>query len=1367
MNDALNIELQSAGKDLLSNKFIPGEVILSLLGSLDCKFLVVDKNYQVKWANNDAIDVLGYLTTNDNGYEKTLSSFVGKQADGTFSKSAFNVSIDEAYSTGKHETYWQFCNAQNELVEVRVKIIGITGKRSADPDLAIAILHNSQTKIVNPGFTASSFKLLIDSMPLCLNLWNKNADNILCNKQVLNLFNLTDEKDYLFNFFKFSPEIQPNGCESVTLAKNYIQKAFDDGYCNFKWLHQDLQGNEIPCEITLTKINFFGNNDFVAGFTRDMRTEFMGSESNAHHEEYFLNKISDKTLLNTISSMSNEWFFAFDIRTSLIQFFGNNITHLGLDVGTLYSLSYMQDEGKIHEDDLELYQTLISNMAEGKYEPLDIRFSNSEGVYRYHTFTYQTVATTDDEPIFVVGKISDIHEQKKLEERSKIDLLTGCYNKISAENIASEKLLKLNEGVHALFIIDVDNFKAINDNLGHFFGDQVLKEVSADLKSFFRTHDVIARIGGDEFVVFMENVPSKKVLEAKANSILEAFSKTYVDDYAEYSISGSIGIALYPDAGMKYEDLYKAADKALYKSKQQGKNCYVIYDDSIQNIAIRGLTKLESANRLTGSSFDYDAIADVFEILYSRNADSVSINTALKYIGKKYSSSRCYIFETFDKGQTYSKTFEWCETDTLPNKDNMQNLDKRIFKEYFEDAVSGVIYTNDFDFLKGNTEAYDLIKTQDIKSFIHLQAKKGDYISFFLGLDDCQHARIWGEREINSLHYISKVVSIIRQGELLKYELNSITQDTKISAYLEEKNKAVSEAEAEVLEVEEKLREEQLINSCIETLNENESPNAAITKLLKIIAEFHEAERCYIFENNDDGITASNTYEWCAEGIVPQIHNLQNLKKADFSSWFEMYDISGQFYIDSLNDEVDKNSTEYKLLDAQGISSLSTAAIKDKNNVVSGFIGVDNPKTNIKKVAILSSASKFVSSFLIKNKLLENLQMLSYYDTLTKIKNRHSYMLALQEIDVAPMQSLGVAYIDISNLKNINDMHGVAFGDNVLIKLANMLKELFADNCYRVGGDEFVCIVKDISELEFEANIKTLKAKIEKSEDFSISIGYTWNKNIHESQSSQLLKHGTRYKEILLSNLLKEIQNDKFVVYLQPQINMNTNNVTGAEALIRRLGADGFPQAPISFLPFYEKEGIVYHLDLFVMEEVCKTLQKWQNHKMPNNLKISVNCSRMTIIQKDIVKQFSEICKKYNVPTSNIVIEITETINGVRDDILATIIHDFSFAGFDVSLDDFGSGYSNLNSLMISDFDELKIDMSIIRDLAISDKSKALTKVALNICDELDEMVTVAEGIETATQYEILRNLRCQKGQGYYFDKPMPSIDFEKKYILN
>ncbi len=185
-----------------------------------------------------------------------------------------------------------------------------------------------------------------------------------------------------------------------------------------------------------------------------------------------------------------------------------------------------------------------------------------------------------------MGKAYNINLQKKemqrLTEKTQRDPLTNLYNKIATQTQIEDYITNGNTNMkHAMLMIDIDNFKSVNDNFGHLVGDEVITVISKRLQNLFRTTDIVGRIGGDEFVVFLRDVNKKELITEKAKEICGIFIDTIVEDCPECKISGSVGIALYPNDGKTYEELYRKADMALYKAKKCGKNGYELYSDII------------------------------------------------------------------------------------------------------------------------------------------------------------------------------------------------------------------------------------------------------------------------------------------------------------------------------------------------------------------------------------------------------------------------------------------------------------------------------------------------------------------------------------------------------------------------------------------------------------------------------------------------------------------------------------------------------------------------------------------------------------------------------------------------------------------
>ena len=605
---------------------------------------------------------------------------------------------------------------------------------------------------------STTLKAIINANPLCLNLWDESLQNIMCNDQAVLLFSLENKAQYIKEFFKLSPERQPNGRESAELALEHINRAFFDGFNQFRWLHCDLNGNEIPTEVTLNKISMPNGKSFVAGFTRDLRSELVDSTDRNIYESYFLNTVSSKAMLNIISELSNDWLFSLDVRTSLLQFYGKSNNLTGAKGNGFEDVSLPIEQGSIYHEDLEIYCDLINNMTKGICKIFDIRLLHYNGTYRYHRYQYKPIFKNNGEFDFVIGKVSDIDDQKVFEKLSQTDQLTDCYNKTAGEHVIASKLSLSPNKKHTLFIIDIDNFKFINDNFGHYTGDSILKQLSLGFKSYFRNDDVVVRIGGDEFIILIDGDNERKVIESKLNLIFDSFKKLSSICGIDHKVSGSVGVATYPDDASSYDDLYRAADKALYQAKALGKNQSVIYSKQLQEGFRANVTMQEDKSLLASKFVNYSLIKMVFDILYDNSAGQ--INKALECICRHYECDRCYIFQTSNNGETYDNTYEWCNHGVSKEINNLQNISSDVLEpDFFSQSHNGILYCNNLNEFKSKN-AFILMESQGIKSFLHIQICTEDYVSLFIGLDDCKLFRYWSEIEINSFHYVCKIISM-------------------------------------------------------------------------------------------------------------------------------------------------------------------------------------------------------------------------------------------------------------------------------------------------------------------------------------------------------------------------------------------------------------------------------------------------------------------------------------------------------------------------------------------------------------------------------------------------------------------------------
>ncbi len=608
---------------------------------------------------------------------------------------------------------------------------------------------------------ANEFLALLDATPLCMNLLNTSKQTRICNQKVLDTFNLPDRKAYSENFYKLSPKFQPDGRTSEEAAMDYIKQASENGHIKFKWLHCDLDGNEIPTELELKKLDLLDeeNQPYLACYFKDLRSELAGTEEDDWSDGYFHDTISSKTLFKSIADMVEGWYFALDLRTSNIQFFGKGkeILHLPSEK-VLYPDSF-DIKNIVHEDDIAYFYEVYNDIIKGRTRTWEVRYCLPSGEYKYFRTIYKIIHDDKMKPIYCVGRTFDVHDEKMLEVLSQTDHLTNCYNKATSESLIRSLLHKNLKSSHALFIFDIDNFKSINDTLGHQAGDIVLEQLVKNLQLHFRDNDIIGRMGGDEFVIFLKNISDIDAIAAKAEKIALAFKKVKINNKIKQSVTGSVGIALYPSDGKDYEELYSSADKALYQAKIKGKNCYTFFaDNNFKNQKISHT--LENADRVVNTYIDSDFVNNVFDIMYKAKDLNSSMHEVLQYISEKFSVQRVYTYEIQADKETYKLTYEYHQEDYSPSDHALNEISKTSFLELFSELTRmGMLLINDIDVIE-NKMLYDSLQIQKVKNVLLLQVKGETLPEIVLGLDDCVSYREWDEKQINSLRYLVKLLSI-------------------------------------------------------------------------------------------------------------------------------------------------------------------------------------------------------------------------------------------------------------------------------------------------------------------------------------------------------------------------------------------------------------------------------------------------------------------------------------------------------------------------------------------------------------------------------------------------------------------------------
>lgn len=387
-----------------------------------------------------------------------------------------------------------------------------------------------------------------------------------------------------------------------------------------------------------------------------------------------------------------------------------------------------------------------------------------------------------------------------------------------------------------------------------------------------------------------------------------------------------------------------------------------------------------------------------------------------------------------------------------------------------------------------------------------------------------------------------------------------------------------------------------------------------------------------------------------------------------------------------------------------------------------------------------------------------------------------------------------VIALDISEFKLVNNVCGNASGDEVLKVIWDVILANCNDNeqAARVNADRFVIFWIESSKKTVTYRIEKLINEIEGiSEQLSVPrlypvIGIRAVEKLDDAdkrygealRAKSLIKnrrdrHYAFYDEIdydtivenkkLENGFEKALADKKFEVWYQPKFNSHTGKIVGSEALIRWRADDGSLISPGRFIPLFEKNGNIIRLDEYVFREVCRQQKEWQKEGI-QILPVSVNISRFSLYYSNVVEKYERIINYYDVDHKYVQIEITESAI-IENTVIVELIQKFHDAGFDILLDDFGSGYSSLASLNQMPFNTIKLDKSLV-DYVGNENGEKLLKFIVQLVQSLGMKIT-AEGVEYKEQLDFLENLNCDDIQGFYFSKPLMLADFSAKLTEN
>lgn len=416
------------------------------------------------------------------------------------------------------------------------------------------------------------------------------------------------------------------------------------------------------------------------------------------------------------------------------------------------------------------------------------------------------------------------------------------------------------------------------------------------------------------------------------------------------------------------------------------------------------------------------------------------------------------------------------------------------------------------------------------------------------------------------------------------------------------------------------------------------------------------------------------------------------------------------------------------------------------------------------------------------------------HDVLTDLPNR---MLLRERLDQALArvhrgEQVAVLYLDLDDFKGINDALGHDIGDKILQAVADRLRGCVrdTDTIARLGGDEFAIIQTGLEQL---ADTATLAMRIRGAitplyeiDDHQILTDVSIGISIAPSDASepdQLLKnadmalyrakaegHGTfrffepqmdervKARRSLELDLRRAVVSDEFELYYQPKVNLARNQISGCEALLRWHHPERGLVSPIEFIPLAEKTGLINQIGEWVLRQSCLEAATW-----PDDIAVAVNLSPVQFRNQGLAQLVLSALATSGLPARRLEVEITEAALLQNNEATLATLHRLHDLGVDIVMDDFGIGYSSLSYLRSFPFDKIKIDRSFITDIAEKEDSRAIVRAVTGLASHL-RMTTIAEGVETQRQLDMIAALGCTEMQGYLYSGPVPARDLVRLF---
>lgn len=590
----------------------------------------------------------------------------------------------------------------------------------------------------------------------------------------------------------------------------------------------------------------------------------------------------------------------------------------------------------------------------------------------------------------------------------------------------------------------------------------------------------------------------------------------------------------------------------------------------------------------------------------------------------------------------------------------------------------------------------------------------------------------------------------------------------------------------------------EITDFAVDVMLDAKDVSSAIKLLLDKVGKYYKCDNVFVFETDDNQILHT-TYSWNGKDGLNHFNAMQFIDLKDMPSLDSYFDERGIRIISNTN--IMRNHPGYapfvNLMDSKAL--LQCAFYED--DVFRGCVCIGHSKKTHEwlkeEINTLQTITKLISVYLLKLKASEKIQTrierLTNYDTLTGLPTLYKFRKDVEELLKQNQDTTyAIVHMDINKFKYINDTLGYDAGDDLLREISKTVSTEAFDIAFmgRVSADNFVLLMTYVSQEQIRENLVRLNESFLKKIKFC-SIGKSTfiisgvalikygqdvmsaidnaniaRKSIKKSAETSCCFYDEKLEEQAIleldicNSMQQALDDEEFIMYLQPKVNLDNNQIVGAEALTRWQRKNGTVMVPDQFIPLFEKNGFIIQLDFYIYECACKTVKKWIEQDI-EPVTISVNVSRVHLNSDDFVNKVLNLVDGYKVPHKYLEFELTESIFLDNTETAISTMRRLREENFLVSIDDFGAGYSSLNLLKDMATDVLKLDKEFFRKGDMKKEEKIIVSSITNMAKQL-KMKVLSEGVETEAQSAFLKEIACDMAQGYLFSKPMLEPEFTK-----